>query len=100
VLRIVPDTHDVVVGDEAGLLSEGLEASNAAWPSGRPNAPFEGRVRIRYRHEPADAWVTPTEGGFEVRFAEPQRAITPGQATVVYQEDEVVAGGFITRSIA
>ena len=39
--------------------------------------------------------VTPTGDGFRVDFAEPQRAITPGQAAVVYRGDEVVGGGFI-----
>jgi tRNA-specific 2-thiouridylase len=98
VLRIVPDTGAVVVGNEGALLSDTLHAIDAAWPGGRPEHPFEGRVRIRYRHEPAPAEITPTDAGFVVRFSEPQRAITPGQATVVYREDEVVAGGFIARS--
>ena len=100
VLRIVPDTNDVVVGDEAGLRGSGLEAIDAAWPGGRPDESFRAQVRVRYRHEPADAEVTPTDTGFRVKFAESQRAITPGQATVVYREDEVVAGGFIARSVS
>ncbi len=98
VLRIVPDNASVVVGGEEGLLGDSLDAVDAAWPGGRPSHPFRGRVRIRYRHEPAEAEITPTDDGFRVRFSEPQRAITPGQATVVYREDEVVAGGFIVRS--
>jgi len=99
VLRIVPDTNDVIVGGEAGLLGRTLDAVDAAWPGGRPDGPFRAQVRVRYRHEPADAEVTPTDTGFSAVFAESQRAITPGQATVVYREDEVVAGGFIARSI-
>ncbi|RLB55028.1 MAG: tRNA 2-thiouridine(34) synthase MnmA [Deltaproteobacteria bacterium] len=98
VLKIVPESSDVVVGDVAGLRSSGLDAVDAAWPGGRPTGPFDAQVRIRYRHDPAPAEVTPTEDGFRVRFEEPQRAITPGQATVVYQGDEVIAGGFISKS--
>ena len=57
--------------------------------------PFEAQVRIRYRHTPAPARVEPTEEGFRVSFESPQRAITPGQAVVVYVGDEVRGGGFI-----
>ncbi len=95
VVRIVPEDHEVRVGPERGLASSRLRAADARWPGGRPSAPFDARVRIRYRHEPSAARVTPTEAGFEAIFAEPQRAITPGQASVVYLGDEVVGGGFI-----
>ena len=96
VLRIVPDADEVWVGDASGLAGDRLRAVEVSWPGGRPDEPFEAEVRIRYRHRPAPARVTPTEDGFEAEFAEPQRAITPGQASVVYRGDEVVGGGFIT----
>ena len=95
VLRIVPETAEVVVGDESQLYDQRLTATEAHWVTGRPADPFQGEVRIRYRHRGALARVTPTGGGFEVRFDEPQRAITPGQAAVVYRGDEVIGGGFI-----
>jgi tRNA-specific 2-thiouridylase len=95
VLRIVPETAEVVVGDESQLYDQRLTATEAHWVAGRPADPFQGEVRIRYRHRGALARVTPTGGGFEVRFDEPQRAITPGQAAVVYRGDEVIGGGFI-----
>ena len=96
VLRIVPETAEVVVGDEAELYDGALTATDAHWIAGRPASAFRGEVRIRYRHPGARADIIPSEGGFEVRFEEPQRAITPGQAAVVYQGDEVIGGGFIT----
>lgn len=95
VLRIIPETADVVVGDESELYSGHLRATDAHWIAGRPSGQFEGEVRIRYRHRGARAAVIPTTEGFDVRFHEPQRAITPGQAAVVYCGDEVVGGGFI-----
>lgn len=95
VLRIVPDTADVVVGDESGLYDAQLTATDAHWIGTPPDRAFRGRVQIRYRHRGAPADITPTEEGFQVRFAEPQRAITPGQAAVVYRDDEVIGGGFI-----
>ena len=96
VLRIVPDRAEVVVGDEAQLYANSLMATDAHWIGSEPRSPFWAEVRIRYRHRGAAAEVTPRARGFEARFAEPQRAITPGQAAVVYVGDEVIGGGFIT----
>ncbi len=95
VLRIVPDTAEVIVGDESELYEQRLRATDAHWVVDRPVERFQGEVRIRYRHRGALADVTPKGDGFEVHFNEPQRAITPGQAAVVYRGDEVIGGGFI-----
>ena len=95
-LRIIPETAEVVVGDEAQLYDARLRATDAHWIAGRPAEAFEGEVQIRYRHRGARAAITPRDTGFEVAFREPQRAITPGQAAVVYRGDEVIGGGFIT----
>jgi tRNA-specific 2-thiouridylase len=95
VLRIVPETEDVVVGAEEGLYAAEARASSAIWSDARPEAPFEAEVQVRYRHAAAPAEVTPTKGGFRVRFHEPQRAIAPGQAAVVYRGDRVIGGGVL-----
>jgi len=95
VLRILPETAEIVVGDESQLYDRRLTAVGAHWVGERPAAPFEGEVQIRYRHRGARADVTPVGDGFHVRFDAPQRAITPGQAAVVYLGDEVIGGGFI-----
>ena len=55
-------------------------------------------MRIRYRGDAADAVVTPGPDGFEVSFAQPQRAVAPGQSAVVYRRDEVLGGGRIVRA--
>jgi tRNA-specific 2-thiouridylase len=93
VLRIVPETADVVVGDEANLYASSARASEAVWVDPAPREPFEADVQVRYRHAAAPAEVRPTERGFEVHFREPQRAVAPGQAAVVYRGDQVVGGG-------
>jgi tRNA-specific 2-thiouridylase len=99
VLAIHPDSHKVTVGADEELLSRELVAERLNWISAAGLA--EGgelrvQVKIRHRHQPAWATVRP-EGDDCVRavFDEPQRAITPGQAAVFYDGDEVVGGGWI-----
>lgn len=95
VLRVVPDEQRVVVGDEQALYGNRLEARSVQWTHRPRHEPFHAHVRIRYRHDPAPAVVTPTAEGFEARFEDAQRAVAPGQAAVVYEGDTVVAGGTI-----
>jgi tRNA-specific 2-thiouridylase len=55
-------------------------------------------VKIRYKDPGTPAYVNPfteSESAAEVIFSEPVRAITPGQSAVIYEGDEVVAGGWI-----
>lgn len=100
VLKIVPETADVVVGGDEELASTGLEVDEALWLGGiAPREAFEGAVQIRYRHGASPGTITPTEHGFAVHFATPQRAVAPGQAAVVYVGDRVVGGGTIRRRI-
>jgi tRNA-specific 2-thiouridylase len=57
---------------------------------------MEVTAKIRYNHSGAQATVTPLSNGqARVKLHTPQRAITPGQAAVFYQDDLVVGGGWI-----
>lgn len=96
VLRIVRDTNEVVVGGDDRLFGSEFAADGVTWTAGHPTASFEGQVRVRYKHRAAPAQITPTARGFHVRFHEPQRALAPGQAAVVYDGARVVGGGTIT----
>ena len=100
VVRVEPETNRVVVGDAEELSSAEFEAAGVNWISfDEPTGPVRADVRVRYRHQESPATVTPLPGGrARVRFDEPQRAITPGQATVFYRGDEVVGGGWIVKS--
>jgi tRNA-specific 2-thiouridylase len=63
-----------------------------------PKGPIRTRVQIRHRHDPSPALVTPRDdGGVLIVFDAPERAITPGQAAVFYEGDEVVGGGWIGK---
>ena len=82
--------------------SASLVASTLNWISiDRLETSLEVQARIRYNHVPAPAVVYPC-GADKVRvvFKEPQRAITPGQAVVFYNNDIVVGGGWIDRENA
>jgi len=97
VIQVRGDTRQVVVGDQERLYSKTLLARRINLISlDDLRQPMQVRVKIRHRHEAARAVIERT-GADEilVTFDQPQRAITPGQAAVFYDEDIVVGGGWI-----
>jgi tRNA-specific 2-thiouridylase len=97
VLQIDPASHRVKVGADTELATHELRARQLNWVSiAELTGPIRVRVKIRHRHDPAWATLEPA-GTDEVRarFDEAQRAVTPGQAAVFYDGDEVVGGGWI-----
>jgi tRNA-specific 2-thiouridylase len=92
-------TNRVIVGGESEQLRSGLVADRANWISiPEPREPLEATARIRSSHRGAAARVEPLPGGrFRVLFHEPQRAIAPGQAVVLYDGDLLLGGGFIAE---
>jgi len=99
VAELEPESNRVIVGDDSALEREEFVADRCNWISfDSPSEPFEATVKIRYAHSGVSATVTPLSGGrAKVNLHVPQRAITPGQAAVFYQEDLVLGGGWITR---
>ena len=87
----------LLVGAEKHLFHQELIASDMNWiHSVDELRTIQCKARIRSRHEEAACTVSVFEGGrVRVEFEEPQRAITPGQAIVFYQEDDTLGGGFI-----
>jgi tRNA-specific 2-thiouridylase len=102
VLAVLPATRTVVVGEADRLHSPGLVARDVNWLSiAPPAAELRAGVKIRYRAADAAASLRPRpDGRVEVRFDEPQRAVTPGQAAVFYQDDVCLGGGWIESAIA
>lgn len=97
VTAIDPVKNTVTLGAESELYRRDARAAEFNWISGEtPDAPVRCRVKIRYRQTEQWAWVTPRgDSEAEILFDEPQRAITPGQAAVLYDGDTVLGGGVI-----
>jgi len=100
VIGIDAPQNRVVVGEQDDLLQREFIAARVNWIAfDDPTASVRAEVRVRYRHTPASATITSLQNGrARVFFDEPQRAITPGQATVFYRGDEVLGGGWIVKT--
>ena len=87
----------LVVGEDRELRSTSCDVRDINWIScATLESPIDAMVRVRNRHEPAAAQIAPLDATTaRITFADPQRAITPGQAAVFYRGDEVLGGGWI-----
>jgi tRNA-uridine 2-sulfurtransferase len=95
VTNINAKNRTVTLGTKNELDSMGLVASAANWFVD-VNETFDALVKIRYAHKPVSAKIViKDKNSFEVHFAAPISAITPGQAAVVYKEDIMLGGGWI-----
>ena len=93
-----PSTRRVHVGRDRELMKDSLVASGVNWLSVGPLSEARpAQVKIRNKHAAAEAMLVPTRDPdrVEVRFRQPQRAVTPGQAAVFYDADLVLGGGWI-----
>jgi len=102
VIATDPASRRVMVGRDRELLSDRAHAGGVNWISiGAPTEPVRAEVKIRNKHAAAPATVIPLygptsdTGQVEIRFDEPQRAVTPGQGAVFYSNDLVLGGGWI-----
>ena len=86
-----------IVGSREELLGTTLVAERVNWVSiPAPAQPLRAFAKIRSRHEPAEALLSPQpDGSVQVAFDSPQQAMTPGQAVVFYDGDLVLGGGWI-----
>jgi len=97
VVALDPEKNGVVVGKKEDLWQQDLWVGEVNWISGSaPELPCNFFTKIRYRHEGGPSQVMPPANGmYQVRFHEPQLAVTPGQFAVFYDGEEVVGGGMI-----
>ncbi len=99
VKKLDPNSGTVFLDVDAALYKRSFVAQKFNWMSGADfSKDREVDVRIRSRHEPAPAMARIYAGGqVVVEFKEPQRAISPGQAVVLYDKDMVIGGGWIEK---
>lgn len=84
-----------------GLYSSGLKAEGMNWILDQPfDSAFTCKAKFRYRQDDQLVTVTPRENGrADIQFHEKQRAVTPGQAVVLYDQDRCLGGGTIDEVI-
>ncbi len=100
VKEIRPDTNTIVLGEDRDLYQHTAIAQDFNWISMEaPTGPIQVKARARYHQpeQPATAYVLP-DGRVRVDFEAPQRALTRGQAIVLYQGEDVVGGGTIVET--
>lgn len=97
VVKLDPVRNAVIVGKKEELLSKGLVAKDVNFIALESlDGPYPAEVKIRYNAKAVPAVISPAEDGdVRVEFREPQRAVTPGQAVVFYEDDLVLGGGII-----
>ncbi len=100
VVQIERLKNQIIVGEKEELDCLEFTAKGVNWVAfDEPSEPVRARVKVRYRHEPATATIHAlADNRARIVFDEPQRAITPGQATIFYDGEEVVGGGWIEKN--
>ncbi len=98
VIKLEAERNRVIVGDDSMLDLEEFFVERCNWiPFETAPTEIEAIVKIRYNHGGTSATIYPSEnGGARIKLHTPQRAITPGQACVFYQDDLVLGGGWIS----
>lgn len=102
VVQIERAKNQIIVGEAEELEQIEFKAKGVNWVAfDTPTEPVRAFVKVRYRHDPAPATIYPMADAYaRIVFDEPQRAITPGQATIFYDTEtgeEVVGGGWVIR---
>lgn len=89
--------NKLIVGTryEDKLFENSLVLEDVVWVNDAPKLPAKITASIRYRQEPQEAELIEENGKLQLRFEEPQRAVTSGQMAVVYDGEEVLGGGII-----
>lgn len=101
VIDIDRKRNQIILGEKNEVLADSFVVESVNWISLPPSPPsFSAQVKIRYNHPGSEAILTlEKEDKVIVKFKTPQKAITPGQAAVFYDEDTVMGGGWIKELI-
>ena len=101
VIGIDREKNAVIVGEEDEVYRDSFIVDSINWISIKGmTSPITAQVKIRYNHPGSEATLFPKDkNGIEVKFKSPQKAITPGQAAVFYDDETVLGGGWIREVI-
>jgi len=99
-VKIDAGNNEIIIGDDDDLFSGKMMIGEFNWitkPTDKKT--FPAKVKIRSASPPADCKVEIIDDKIKILFDNPQRAVTPGQAAVIYIEKEVIGGGFICSGL-
>ena len=91
-VKIEAGTNVVWLGEEKDLYQNSVEVVDCHWLNEVDDGELV-QAKIRYQHKPSPAKLVKTDLGFRLEFNEPQRAVTPGQAAVIYKNERLLVGG-------
>jgi tRNA-specific 2-thiouridylase len=94
VVRVIPEENILIVGNRAQCSANTAAVNDFNWLVDPAELPGQLWAQVRYRQKPVSACLE----GNQVRFLEPQFAVTPGQSLVLYAEDQLVGGGIIAAA--
>jgi tRNA-uridine 2-sulfurtransferase len=82
--------------DHIALYKKALKTDSVHWLISEPSFPFRCCAKVRYRMKEKPCLITKDDTGYLITFDDPQRAITPGQSVVFYQDEKCLGGGVIS----
>ncbi len=98
VVKLEPETRRVYVGPESALSSATFTIRNVNWLIEKPTTPIDVEVKVRSAMQPVAARASANGSTAEIKLFSPHKAVTPGQACVMYSGERVVGGGWITAA--
>lgn len=100
VIKIIPETRQVIVGPIEALGKRKFLIREVNWLGNHQELSLKAKVKIRSNHHPIPAQIKLLNNkSAEITLNNTEKAITPGQACVIYQDEVVLGGGWITRNI-
>jgi len=100
VKQIRAEKNQVIIANGDSLFSSGMLVRELNWVSETPQATLEGLIQIRYNHRPVHCQAEMiNQEIMRIKFAQKQRAVTPGQSAVLYQDNRLILGGIIQESL-
>ncbi len=100
VLKTDTVANTITIGEDVALYASQLVATSARWFGDSPQAGQQFQAKIRYGQKSTPCVMLKKSGtGFILAFTQPQRAITPGQSVVLYDQERLVGGGIIEEAV-